>query len=123
MISVQHWALRLKVSSSSSCIDWLRYHQLDIYQSCCFDGDLQARTVVQMTVSFLVQCLKPSIELETFTDLRVDAFNRNALVWDFEENKTLALQFINRYKELITSSISGSKLYLKISESALALSI
>ena len=37
-----------------------------------------------MAELFLVKCLKPSTEPETFNDLRVDAFNSNALKLDFE---------------------------------------
>lgn len=40
---------------------------------------------VRMAELFLVKCLKPSTDLETFNDLRVDAFNSNALKLDFEK--------------------------------------
>ncbi len=38
-----------------------------------------------MAERFLVKCLKPSTDLETlFDDLRIAAFNSNALKMDFE---------------------------------------
>ena len=38
-----------------------------------------------MAETFLVKCLKPSTDLETFDDLRLAAFNSNALKMDFEK--------------------------------------
>ena len=39
---------------------------------------------IQMAETFLVRCLKPTTDLETFDDLRLAAFNSNALELDFE---------------------------------------
>ncbi len=38
-----------------------------------------------MAETFLAKCLKPSMDLETFDDLRLLAFNSNALKIDFEK--------------------------------------
>ena len=38
---------------------------------------------IQMAETFLVKCLKPTTDLETFDDLRLAAFNSNALKLDF----------------------------------------
>jgi len=60
---------------------------------------------VQIAELFLIQCLKPSTELDTFNDLRVDAFNRNALKLDFEEKNNKKKQAnprtsVNVYKHI-----------------------
>ena len=39
---------------------------------------------IQMAEIFLVKCLKPATDLQTFDDLRLTAFNSNALKLDFE---------------------------------------
>ena len=50
-----------------------------------FDSPQLIESVVLMTETFLVKCLKPSTDLETFDDLRLAAFNSNALKMDFEK--------------------------------------
>ena len=40
--------------------------------------------MMQMAETFLVKCLKPTIDLETFDVLRLAAFNGNVLKMDFE---------------------------------------
>ena len=39
---------------------------------------------IQIAETFLVRCLKPATDLQTFDDLRLAAFNSNALKLDFE---------------------------------------
>ena len=40
--------------------------------------------MIQMAETFLVKCLKPTIDLEIFDVLRLAAFNGNALKMDFK---------------------------------------
>ena len=40
---------------------------------------------IQMAETFLVKCIQPSTDLATFDDLRLAAFNSNALKMDFEK--------------------------------------
>lgn len=52
-----------------------------------------------MAETFLVKCLKSTTDLETFNDLRLDAFNNNALKMDLERiacTSTNARKHINR---------------------------
>ena len=41
-------------------------------------------SAIQMAERFLVKCLKPSTDMETFDDLRIAAFDSNVLKMDFE---------------------------------------
>ena len=41
-------------------------------------------SMIQMAENFLVRCLKPTIDLETFDNLRLAAFNSNSLKMGFE---------------------------------------
>ena len=50
-----------------------------------FDCPQLTENAIQMAETFLVQCLKPSTDLETFDDLRLAAFDSNALNMDFEK--------------------------------------
>lgn len=48
---------------------------------------------------FLVRCLKPSVDMETFDDLPIDAFDSNVLKMDFERtacNSAYATKHIQR---------------------------
>lgn len=49
-----------------------------------FDCPQLIESAIQMTETFLVKCLKPSTDLETFDDLCLATFNSNALKMDFE---------------------------------------
>jgi len=49
-----------------------------------FDSSELTESMIQMAETFLVRCLKPTTDLETFDDLRLAAFNSNALKMDFE---------------------------------------
>ena len=40
---------------------------------------------IQLAETFFVKCLKPSIQFETFDELRIDTFDNNALKIDFEK--------------------------------------
>lgn len=50
-----------------------------------FDNKPLTNDAVQMAEMFLVKCLKPSTELESFNELRVDALSSNAMKMDFEK--------------------------------------
>ena len=50
-----------------------------------FDSPQLIEIAVLMAEMFLVKCLKPSMDLETFDDLHLAAFNSNALKMDFEK--------------------------------------
>ena len=50
-----------------------------------FDSPQLIESVVLMAETFLVKCLKPSTDLETFDDLRLAALNSNALKMNFEK--------------------------------------
>ena len=41
-------------------------------------------SIIQMAETFLVRCLKPTTDLETFDNLCLVAFNSNSLKMDFE---------------------------------------
>ena len=41
--------------------------------------------MIQAAENYLVRCLKPTKDLETFDDLRLVAFNSNSLKMDFEK--------------------------------------
>src|SRR4029434_2738812 len=41
-------------------------------------------SAIQMAETFLVKCLKPSTDIETFEDLRIAAFDSNVLKMNFE---------------------------------------
>ena len=49
-----------------------------------FDSPQLTESAIQMAETFLVKCLKPSTDLKTFDDLRVDGFNSNGLKLNFE---------------------------------------
>ena len=49
-----------------------------------FNSPQLTESSIQMAETFLVKCLKPTTDLETFDDLRLTAFNSNALKMDFE---------------------------------------
>ena len=49
-----------------------------------FNSPQLTESSIQMAETFLVKCLKPATDLQTFDDLRLAAFNRNALKLDFE---------------------------------------
>ena len=50
-----------------------------------FDSPQLAESAIEMAETFLVKCLRPSTDMETFDDLRLAAFNNNALKMDFEK--------------------------------------
>ena len=50
-----------------------------------FDCPQLTENALQMAETFLVKCLKPSTDLQTFDDLRLDAFDSYALNIDFEK--------------------------------------
>ena len=50
-----------------------------------FDCQPLTETAMEMAELFLVKCLKPSTDLETFDQLRLAAFDSNALKLDFEK--------------------------------------
>ncbi len=50
-----------------------------------FDCPQLTESAIQMAETFLVKCLKPSADLQTFDDLRLAAFDSNALKMDFEK--------------------------------------
>ena len=41
-------------------------------------------SMIQMAKKFIVRCLKPTTDLETFNNLCLAAFNSNSLKMDFE---------------------------------------
>ncbi|KAJ4939550.1 hypothetical protein JOQ06_028998, partial [Pogonophryne albipinna] len=49
-----------------------------------FDSPQLTENAIQLPETFLVKCLKPSTDLKTFDDLRLAAFDSNALKMDFE---------------------------------------
>ena len=49
-----------------------------------FNSSELTESLMQMAEAFLVRCLKPTIDLETFDILRLARFNGNALKMDFE---------------------------------------
>ena len=49
-----------------------------------FNSPQLTESSIQMAETFLVKCLKPATDLQTFDDLRLAAFNSNALKLDFE---------------------------------------
>ena len=49
-----------------------------------FNSSQLTKSSLQMAETFLVKCLKPATDLQTFDDLRLAAFNSNALKLDFE---------------------------------------
>ena len=50
-----------------------------------FNSPRLTESIIEMAETFLVKCLKPVTDLETFDDLRVAAFSSNALKMDFEK--------------------------------------
>jgi hypothetical protein len=50
-----------------------------------FDCPPLTDSAIEMAELFLVKCLKPSTELETFDELRLAAFDSNSLKLDFEK--------------------------------------
>ena len=50
-----------------------------------FNSPRLTESIIQMAEAFLVKCLKPKTDLETFDDLRVTAFSSKALKMDFEK--------------------------------------
>ena len=64
-----------------------------------------------MAETFLVRCLKPTTDLETFDDLRHAAFNSNALKLDFERTactSTNAKKHIYRAYVLSSTAVGSS---------------
>ncbi len=70
-------------------------------------------SIIQMAETFLVKCLKPKMDQETFDELRVAAFSSNALKLDFEK-KLLVPQPMpqNISCEPTTNCSCGSKHHL-----------
>jgi hypothetical protein len=50
-----------------------------------FDSPQLTEDAVTMAETFLVQCLKPSTDMQSFDDLRLSAYDCNALTMDFEK--------------------------------------
>lgn len=50
-----------------------------------FDSLPLTESAIQMAETFLVKCLKPSTDMQTFDELRVAAFDSSALKMDFEK--------------------------------------
>ena len=72
-----------KVSTKLSALNIIR-EQENRSMILGFDGPHLTDDAIEMAESFLVQCLKPSTYLKTFHELRVAAFDNNALKIDFE---------------------------------------
>ena len=49
-----------------------------------FNNSELTESMIQMAENFLVRCLKPTTDLETFDDLHLAAFNSNSLKMNFE---------------------------------------
>ena len=49
-----------------------------------FNSPQLTEGLIEMAETFLVKCLKPSTDLETFDDMRLASFNSNALKVNFE---------------------------------------
>ena len=49
-----------------------------------FDCPQLTESAIQMAETFLVKCIKPSTDLETFDDLRLAAYNSNSLKMNFD---------------------------------------
>ena len=49
-----------------------------------FKSPQLTESAIQMAETFLVKCLKPSTDMQTFDDLRIAAFDSNALKMDLE---------------------------------------
>ena len=64
---------------------------------------------VQMAETFLVKCLKPTTDLKTFDDLRLTAFNSNALKMTSKELLALQPMQGNIFKGVTIRSSCGSK--------------
>ena len=85
-----------QVSFSGSCADWVckiatKSAALNAVQKLGssplvldFNSPQLTESSIQMAETFLVRCLKPTTDLETFDDLHLAAFNSNALKLDFE---------------------------------------
>ena len=50
-----------------------------------FNSPQLTDNAIQLAETFLVKCLKPSTQFETFDELRIDTFDNNALKIDFEK--------------------------------------
>ena len=55
-----------------------------------FNSPQLTESSIQMAETFLIKCLKPTTDLETFDDLRLAVFNRNALKLDFERTACIS---------------------------------
>ena len=69
--------------------------------------------MMQMVETFLVKCLKPTIDLETFDVLHLTAFNGNALKMDFERTPFTSVN-TKKYKEHIFNNSCGYKFRLEM---------
>ena len=76
-----------------------------------FNSPQLTESSIEMAETFLVKCLKPSTDLETFDDLRLASFNSNATL-----KELLALQLTQRniFAEPITNNSCGSKHHLEM---------
>ena len=61
--------------------------------------------MMQMAETFLVRCLKPTIDLETFDFLRLAAFNGNALKMDFERTLYLTQSTQENTKRIFSITV------------------
>ena len=50
-----------------------------------FNSPQLTDNAIQLAETFFVKCLKPSIQFETFDELRIDTFDNNTLKIDFEK--------------------------------------
>ena len=69
--------------------------------------------MVQMAETFLVKCLKPTIDLETLDVLCLAAFNRNALKMHLERTPFTSVN-TKKHKERIFNNSCGYKSRLEM---------
>ena len=67
-----------------------------------------------MAENYLVRCLKPTKDLETFDDLRLAAFNSNSLKMDFENIPARHAANARKYMGHIINNSYGYNPHLKM---------
>ena len=60
--------------------------------------------MMQMVETFLVKCLKPTIDLETFDVLRLTVFNGNAFKMDFKRTPFTSVN-TRKHKEIFSVTV------------------
>ena len=78
-----------------------------------FNSQQLTDRAIELAKLFLVKCLKPSTDFETFDELRLTAFDSNALKLDFEKTACTCTANARKHIQRVTTKCSCGFKYCK----------